>query len=197
MENILIVPGLYGSGLQHWQSWFEHKVRNCVRVEQPDWDNPILSEWVNTFNRYMEQVQGRIWIVAHSFGCLTTMAAAQQYTNRIAGAMLVAPANPERFNSDGFQESIFYISAQRSLTLKLPQHYPQFPTLVIASTNDPWMPLEQAKKWAERWESGFINAGAVGHINIASGHGPWLEGLEYFQRFKAAQQYIVRGDIVF
>ena len=75
METILVVPGLYGSGLQHWQSWLEHRVPHCVRVEQPDWNNPILSEWVATFGLYMEQIAGRVWVVAHSFGCLTTVMA--------------------------------------------------------------------------------------------------------------------------
>lgn len=194
METILVVPGLYGSGLQHWQSWLEHRVPHCVRVEQPDWNNPILSEWVATFGLYMEQIAGRVWVVAHSFGCLTTVMAAKQYAERIAGALLVAPANPDRFNIEGFQPGNFYCSASDPISLQLPQRYLGFPSLVVGSTNDPWMPLIQAEKWANRWESRFINLGAVGHINIASGFGAWPQGLRWLQELQAAQPCSIAGD---
>ena len=38
----LMIPGLYGSELQHWQTWLERKLPGTVRVEQEDWDNAVL-----------------------------------------------------------------------------------------------------------------------------------------------------------
>ncbi len=52
-----------------------------------------------------------------------------------------------------------------------------FPSMVIASGNDPYVTIERAQEMALDWGSDFADAGPSGHINTASGHGPWPEGL--------------------
>lgn len=195
MSTILIVPGLYGSELQHWQTWIERKLPNTQRVEQEDWDNPILPIWANAISQHIEQARGKIWIIAHSFGCLASVYAAQKNPTKIAGAMLVAPTNPSRFSLHGFQAGELYISARDNITLHLPKQALDFPSVVVASSNDPWMPLESAETWADTWESRFINIGAAGHINVASGFGAWPQGLALFEEFKQSTYDLPQGAI--
>ena len=197
MNSILIVPGLYGSELQHWQTWMEHKLPHTQRVEQDDWDNPILSIWANTVSQHIQQARGKVWIIAHSFGCLASVYAAHQQPERIAGALFVAPANPQRFSLQGFQVGEIYISARDNVASHLPKQALDFPSVVVASTNDPWMPIQQAETWAEHWESRFINVGAAGHINVASGFGAWPQGLSIFERFQQslAESELPKGAI--
>jgi hypothetical protein len=38
------------------------------------------------------------------------------------------------------------------------------------------MTLASVRQLAEHWGSRFVNASAVGHINLDSGHGPWPQG---------------------
>ena len=97
MDTTLIVPGLHGSGPDHWQSWFERKIAHCVRVVQSDWNTPNLPQWSAKLRRELNRVPGRVWIVAHSFGCLAAVQTAFDYGERISGLMLVAPADPARF----------------------------------------------------------------------------------------------------
>jgi predicted alpha/beta hydrolase family esterase len=52
-----------------------------------------------------------------------------------------------------------------------------FKTIVVASTNDIWVSLERAQFFANNWGSEFINIGKAGHINVASGHTNWEDGL--------------------
>ena len=52
-----------------------------------------------------------------------------------------------------------------------------FNSIVVASSNDIWVSLDRAKYFAEKRGSGFINIGDTGHINVASGHTNWEEGL--------------------
>lgn len=52
-----------------------------------------------------------------------------------------------------------------------------FNSIVVASSNDIWVSLDRAKYFAEKRGSGFINIGDAGHINVASGHTNWEEGL--------------------
>ena len=196
MENILIVPGLYGSELQHWQTWIERKLTNTRRVEQADWDNPIFHLWADNVLKALEQQPCKSWIIAHSFGCLISIYAAMKCPEKVAGAMLVAMANPARFNTQGFVGNSAYLSAAGNISSQLPKHALPFPSVVIASTNDPWMSFSQAEQWADSWESRFINVGAAGHINVASGHGAWSQGLAIFNELRATQTDYLEGCIL-
>ena len=161
MDTTLIVPGLYGSGPDHWQSWFERKLPNCVRVVQSDWTTPDLPQWSARLRRELNRASGRVWIVAHSFGCLASVHTAFDYGERIAGLMLVAPADPSRFDLQD-------VVAERPLGV---------PSILVASTNDRWMRFERAAEWAGTWDAQFINLGRAGHINVESGFGAWPQGI--------------------
>jgi uncharacterized protein len=165
MDTILIVPGLNDSCARHWQSWFEGILPNCVRVMQRDWENPDLPLWGAAVRNVAGRATGQIWIVAHSFGCLAAVYASARSHAPIAGALLVAPADPAKFGA----------------TFALPKTALPFRTLLIASENDPWMSLDCARRWARIWGAAFVNAGPAGHINVASGYGLWPEGLRFFR----------------
>ncbi|MBK8454158.1 MAG: alpha/beta hydrolase [Thiofilum sp.] len=194
MEHILIVPGLYGSELQHWQTWIERKLPNTIRVEQDNWDNPVLIEWSRRIVEYIDQHRGKIWLIAHSFGCLASVHAAFQRPERITGAMLVAPAEPNRFNVQGFVMGKPYINSAHTIASQLPKQPLPFPSAIVASTNDPWMSVESAQAWADAWESLLINIGDAGHINVASGFGAWPKGLEIFNDLYQSQAYLPQGS---
>ncbi|MDQ8023042.1 MAG: alpha/beta hydrolase [Moraxellaceae bacterium] len=179
MSTTLIVPGLHGSGPTHWQSWFEGLIPDAVRVEQTDWIDPHLPRWAGAVRREIERARGPVWIVAHSFGSLAAAHAAWEYRDRVAGAMFVAPADPDKF---GIADT-------------LPDQPFGFPSVVVASTNDPWVRLTKAALWAERWGSRFVNLGAAGHINVDSGHGPWPEGLELFKQLQRTQSDVPLGSL--
>jgi len=53
-----------------------------------------------------------------------------------------------------------------------------FPSLVVASSEDPYIALERAEYFARCWGSELVNIGPAGHINAASGYGKWAEGVE-------------------
>lgn len=50
------------------------------------------------------------------------------------------------------------------------------PTTVVASRNDPWMGHGRAAHLAKAWGSDLVDLGHAGHINVASGFGPWAKG---------------------
>src|SRR5262245_43685168 len=97
MTTTLIVPGLDGSEPTHWQSWLERQVPNSRRVVQSDWSDPDLPRWSARLRSELSRTPGRVFVVAHSFGCLAAALTAFDCRELVAGAMLVAPADPERF----------------------------------------------------------------------------------------------------
>ena len=171
MAKTLIVPGLRNSGPTHWQTWFETQLPDTHRVEQADWERTCLSDWAARVREEIDAIGEAVWIVAHSFGCLAAVTAAFERPQQILGALLVAPADPHRFGEP---------------TVLLEEKL-QFPSLVIASSNDPWVKANAAEFWAGQWGSDFLNIGAAGHINVDSGHGPWPDGLQFFEHLRANQ----------
>lgn len=166
----LIVPGLNSSGPLHWQTWFEQQIAGAIRVIQSDWKRADLPEWASRVRRGISRQPGRVLIVAHSFGALAAVQAAEDHRHRIAGALLVAPADPEKFG----------------IADLLPQRALGFPATLVASTNDPWIGIDRAAHLAATWNADFVNVGDAGHINSESGFGPWPGGLRLLQRLVPA-----------
>lgn len=173
MIHTVIVPGVGGSEHDHWQSWLQRQLKSCSRVQQQDWNKPVLHTWVEQFVKTVQAIQEPIQIVAHSFGCLTTVAALAQHpelNQKIKNLVLVAPANPARFGDAGFARDSQNDYQQYFHQLKL-----QVPTQMIISENDPWLNFQDALQLAKAWKIRPKNLGQVGHINVASGFGPFPE----------------------
>ena len=164
--RVLVVPGLHNSGPGHWQTRWQQLYPAFERVEQADWGQPQLESWSARLDQALRRSSQPALIVAHSFGCLTTVHCAAAGMPNVVGALLVAPADPEKF----------HVSAKlRDVTLP-------FRSILIGSANDPWMTAERAADWAGIWGSEFVNAGALGHINADSDLADWPFGLAQLQR---------------
>lgn len=167
--RILVAPGLFGSDAAHWQTRWEALHPAFERIEQWRWDCPDLLAWSAQVGHALRRSARPAIIVAHSFGCLATVHRAAAGAPQLAGALLVAPADPAKFGIG------------RELKVgALP-----VPSLVVGSEDDPWLSAERARSWAAEWGSEFENAGAKGHINADSGLGDWPDGLELLQSLAA------------
>jgi hypothetical protein len=60
-----------------------------------------------------------------------------------------------------------------------------FPVLMVASENDPYLPIEVAAPLASAWGAQLVDVGRQGHINVESGHGPWPAGEGLLRGFVA------------
>lgn len=174
--DILIVPGYTNSGPDHWQSRWERKLKTARRVEQAAWSKPVREEWTQAVADAVNESDRPVVIVAYSLGVAAAVQAVPLFRRKVTGALLVAPpdvANP----------------ALKPKHLMSFGPYPRdplpFPSLVVASRNDPFSDYAMAEDTAAAWGSRFVDAGASGHINAASGHGPWPEGLMVFAGFLA------------
>ncbi|MFA6582051.1 MAG: alpha/beta fold hydrolase [Paludibacter sp.] len=171
--NYFIIPGYGGSGSNHWQTYFEKTQTNFQRINQKDWDNPNIDEWVENIDKAIEGYDPEtVVLVAHSLGCLTVVEWAKQYHRNIKAALLVAPLDTEVIKRK-IEKKLFEVAP----IIKFP-----FPTTLVASTNDPWVSIEKAEFYARSWGCGFINIGDAGHINNLSGYGEWEQGLEILKK---------------
>ncbi|BAT59771.1 alpha/beta hydrolase family protein [Variibacter gotjawalensis] len=172
--DILILPGWTGSGPDHWQTRWENKLTTARRVAQHDWEKPVLNAWVARLAEAVEEATRPVVLVAHSLGINTVLAGCDLIDEKVVGAYLVAPvATP----SDGLRADV------DPAFFEIPPRALPFPSVLIGSASDPLCTVEQAEQMAAAFGSEFVNAGDVGHMNTASGHGPWPDGLLRFGKF--------------
>ena len=168
-----MIPGFTGSSPGHWQSLWEREHPEYRRVEQRDWDHPDRDEWVNTLDRAVQASAGPVVLAGHSLGCLTIVRWALAFGARsVRGAFLVAPSDVEAPQAPVEVRGFAPVPLGR-----LP-----FPSVVIASDDDPLVSLERAKLFSTSWGSRFVSIGSAGHIHTAAGYGPWPEGHQMLRR---------------
>lgn len=167
MTTTLIVPGLNASGPAHWQTWLEDVLPDAVRVVQRDWKRPDLPEWTSRIRRAIVREAAPVVIAAHSFGALAAVQAADDLSPHVAGLLLVAPVDPDKFAAADV----------------LPSRRLDVPATIVASTNDRWLSFARAAELASLWGADLVSLGAAGHINAESGYGPWPGSLELLARF--------------
>jgi predicted alpha/beta hydrolase family esterase len=176
--RVLILPGLYSSGPEHWQSRWEAEHPGFVRVEQRDWETPDRREWVETLDRAITGVAADpspVVLVAHSLGCCLVAHWAAAHRGPIRGALLVAPSDVE---AAGFPAGPTGFAPMPIAPLP-------FPSLLVASTDDPYLPLSRAEHFAQCWGSRLEVLGPLGHINSASGLGSWPAGFAILRELLA------------
>ncbi len=166
--RIIIVPGWRDSGPGHWQSLWAGRLPGAVRVQQDDWVSPCRKSWVATLASTILQQDEPVVVVAHSLGCIATAHLPPEAAARIQGALLVAPADPER-------------SAILSDFAPVPFQKLPYRNVLVASSNDPFCPVRLAGAYARAWGSEFVRLLDAGHLNIESGHGEWPLGVALLQ----------------
>jgi len=176
-HHCLIVPGWRGSGNDHWQTHWQHRLPSTSRTHVASWHEPALDDWVRALDRAVSGIDIPILLVAHSLGCITVAhwAALTGCSRRIAGALLVAPADVERG------------SVRRELAgfAPIPMHRLPFPSLVVGSTNDLAASAQRAADFATAWGSQLVVLDNAGYINPASGHHQWEAGFLLLHRLMA------------
>jgi predicted alpha/beta hydrolase family esterase len=172
--DVLILAGLWNSGPEHWQSQWQARYPAWTKAQHRDWNCPDRDEWVAELDAAFAACRGAPILVAHSLGCmLVAHWAASRSPLKVAGAFLVAPSDVEAPSYpvpvNGFAP--------------IPLAPLSFPSMVIASTDDPFVSNERAAAFATAWGSRLVHIGDAGHDNADSGHGAWPEGERLLQEF--------------
>lgn len=177
MTVILTVPGLGGSGATHWQSHWERTHAHCRRVSMPNWNIPDRTEWVGALDHSVRACESAPILAAHSLGCVAAAHWALRHADTpVKGMLMVAPADVDNRDT---------IPAEALCFAPMPLGVMPFPTIVVASTTDPYVTIERAQIFATAWGADFVNVGAHGHINADSHLGDWDEGWALIQDLKA------------
>jgi predicted alpha/beta hydrolase family esterase len=196
-KSVLMVPGIGNSGDGHWQSRWQQSRVGITRIAPSSWEEPECDDWVAAIERAVTESGPQTLIVAHSLGCLAVVhwaarhggtaagrgdaaalsargdgaVGAQAAGVRVAGALLVAVPDPH---------GPAFPAAARGFA-PLPELRLPFPSLIVASDDDPYARITHAERYAAAWGSRLHRIGKRGHINAASGLGDWPAGWQLLE----------------
>jgi uncharacterized protein len=177
--TVLIVPGLRDHVEQHWQTLLEKelpRVRSVPPMGRADLD---CAKRVAAIEQAAQAIDGPIVIVAHSGGVVMLAHWARQTQVKVQGALLAAPPDFEDPMPEGYP-TIEQLRAGG--WLPVPRARLPFPSIFAASRNDPLARFERLEALARDWGSELVDLGEVGHLNPASGFGPWPRAHEFIGR---------------
>ncbi|SFX19161.1 RBBP9/YdeN family alpha/beta hydrolase [Marinospirillum alkaliphilum] len=186
-RQFLILPGWQGSGPDHWQSHWQACLPGAERLQVADWHQPDPTDWLQALDQQVSQAEKPLVLIAHSLGCINLVRWAAQASpaqlQKLEAALLVAPADVER---TGCPSALLPFAP-------IPQTPLAFPALVLGSLNDPAASAERVAELAGYWQVEHQILGAVGHINVASGHHRWEEGFYWLYRLLKEADTSVRA----
>lgn len=174
--HVLILPGRGNSGPDHWQTHWEAADPRLQRVLQAEWTTPHREDWVRTLADVLAQRQTPAILVAHSLAVslvnYVVAAWPQLYPGRalpVRGALLVGPSDVEAAD---------YPPGPIGFSPVLLNPLP-FPSIVVASTNDPRVTLERATQFAQAWGARLEIAGDLDHMGSDSKLGDWPQAKQW------------------
>lgn len=176
----MIVPGIWNSGPDHWQSHWQAEreaadTDEVVRIDPSSWSDPEPEDWSAAISRAVTACAEPPVLIAHSLGVLAVAHWLRQGSRpAAAGAFLVAAPDPA---APGFPTAAAGFTA--------PAARAALPTRLVVSDDDPYCSAARAAGFAETLGSSVVRVGALGHVNVDSGVGAWAEGralLDDFER---------------
>ena len=178
--TILIVPGLRDHVDAHWQTLLarelEARGRPVRTVPAMGRDDLDCARRVEAIDRALDAIAEPPIVVAHSGGVIMFLHWARTHDRPIRGALLATPPDFEKPMPDGYPS----INALRAGGwLPVPRRPLPFASIVVGSRNDPLGQIGRVAELAHSWGSRFDDIGEVGHLNPASGFGPWAQAPAY------------------
>ncbi|RYF77064.1 MAG: serine hydrolase family protein [Comamonadaceae bacterium] len=165
---VLLVEDWHPAGEDHWQRRWMPRVPGALRLARPDALPPKRAEWCGRIAEAILEQSAPVVLVAHGLACIAVAHLPAAAAERVAGAMLVAPTDPER-------------RALLADFAPVPHAALPYRSIVVASSNDPFCPVRLAGAYARAWGSEFVRMQNAGHLDSDSGHGEWPLGFALLQ----------------
>ena len=168
---IVLVYGYEGSGPGHWQRWLQGELqRRDAAFAFPELSEPLAPDkdrWLAELAQVVEAAAEPVTLVAHSLGCwLVDHFINERGGERLHAALLVAPPSPHLI----FEavDSFLPPPRRREAWATIAAH-----SLIVSSDNDEFATAAEIEAIATDLNVQYQMIPDAGHINSASGYGPW------------------------
>lgn len=173
--TLLLVPGLRDEAPGHWQAILAGQCPGAVSLPALGRRNIDLAARIEQIEEAVQAIAGPVVVVAHSGGAIATAHWAQRTRAAVHGALLATPPLFAGPLGPEFPELAEFL---RHGWAPIPRTPLPFPSIVAASRNDPLGAYERVSELARDWGARLLDLGHSGHLNPASGFGPWPAAIE-------------------
>lgn len=173
-KKVLILHGLNGSSFPHWQAQLASDlIQNNYIVsfpELPNKNSPNLEEQKEFLKKEIEHFKPNI-VVCHSLANILWFHTCDELNIKLDKLMLVAPVRNEVLED---AKSFFPYPIAKDLKAN--------EVIMAASTNDPYMSIEEAIQLQSKLNIGMKIMENAGHINADSGFGKLDCALDWIKK---------------
>ena len=171
MKTAYLIHGWGGTGSGGWFDWLKvelgKKGFTVISFDMPNTDHPKVEEWVKFIeeNISIENIDEETYFIGHSIGCQTIIRFLEKLHKhtRVGGCVFVAGwFDLINLLPEELEIAHPWIHSEIHLERVL-DHCNNF--LSIFSTNDPYVHLDETKKFKEKLNSKIIIKKNLGHFN--------------------------------
>lgn len=180
-KRVLILHGLGGSDYPHWQA---HLARDLIKENYvvsfpalPNRDNPNLNEWKEFVKKEISHFEPEI-VVCHSLANVLWFHICDELDIKLDKLMLVAPVSRTRVVKEA--QSFYPYPIAKDLKSR--------EIIMAASTNDPYMSIEEAIELQSKLNIGMKIMEDAGHINTSAGFGKLDCALDWIKRVEECEE---------
>jgi uncharacterized protein len=170
MTRHLLVPGRGIPRPEHWLNRWAGEHPDYRWAPPPPGPPFDIDARVAALQAEIAADDQPVVLIAHSAGCVTTAVWAARHTGPVTAALLVAPPYIDPTWTPGPDDALDVA------VLVVPRQPLPFRSVLVASRTDPYTTFEQSEQYAADWGAELVDAGDAGHIDTATGYGPWPQG---------------------
>ncbi|OIO54889.1 hypothetical protein AUJ46_02140 [Candidatus Peregrinibacteria bacterium CG1_02_54_53] len=169
IPTVFIFHGVGGNAQENWFPWLKEQLKaRSFRVIVPDFphsDHPDLTEWMEHFSQWNDQLNDQSILVGHSLGGAFALRLLEKVRQPVRASFLVASVWGVMGNQFDPPMKTFTVPPYDWKTIrKNSKHFS-----VLHSDNDPFIKLSQAQALARHLETRVTLVRGGGHINAGAG----------------------------
>lgn len=170
---IIIVPG--SGGPAPWQRHWLSELEDTRLVSADEVPGQLRAGWLARLGKAVQAAPGSI-LVGHGAGVhLIAHLAAERPELPVGGALLVGAVDVDARARAGDADASLAPTPVRPFA---------FPSLLVASRNDPALSFDKARVLANLWEAALVDLGRAGALSAGEGLGDWPDGRALLTRLE-------------
>jgi len=183
MVNVFLIHGSYGNPENNWFPWLKEELEKLNhKVLIPIFPTPehqSLTNWLNVFKEYEPQIDKNTIFIGHSLGPAFILTLLEKH--KIKSAFFVS-GFIGLLNNPTFDEINETFTTKEFNWKKIKENCKEFNC--FHSDNDPYVPLEKAKAFADLLNTKLMIIPQAGHFNKNSGYNTFPELLNEIKKRK-------------
>ena len=171
MTKIFLIHGAYGNPKENWLPWLKKELEwiGCTvfALKFPTPEGQTLENWRGTFADYYPLIDNDTILIGHSLGPAFILDILEKVKEPVIASFFVAPFIDFLGNPDFDNINKTFVDREFDWE-KIKKNCKKF--FVFHSDNDPYVPIEKAKKVAEGVGVEVKVVKGAGHFNEKAGY---------------------------